>query len=214
MREIVRWVPAAVLGVGALFTVGIDTQRSMSLVRPLEEAVPRSIAGFAARDVTISDAELQVAGVTNYLMLAFEPPTTVAGGAAFSIYVGYYDRQTQGQTIHSPKNCLPGAGWEALASDAVTIHTAAGAVTVNRYLLQSKQQQALVLYWYQGRGRVEANEYVVKWDLLRDAALRQRSEEALVRIVVPITESQDQAFDLAARAAEALVPALNRALPG
>ena len=61
---------------------------------------------------------------------------------------------------------------------------------------------------------MEANEYVVKWDLLRDAALRQRSEEALVRIVVPITESQDQAFDLAALAAEALVPALNRALPG
>lgn len=214
MREIVRWVPAAVLGAGALFTVGIDTQRSMSLVRPLEEVVPRSIAGFAARDVTISDAELQVAGVTNYLMRAFDPPTTAAGGGAFSIYVGYYDRQTQGRTIHSPKNCLPGAGWEALASDAVTIHTAAGAVTVNRYLLQSKQQQALVLYWYQGRGRVEANEYVVKWDLLRDAALRQRSEEALVRIVVPITESQDQAFDLATRAAEALVPALNRALPG
>ncbi len=214
MREIVRWVPAAVLGVGALFTVGIDTQRSMSLVRPLEEVVPRSIAGFVARDVTISDAELQVAGVTNYLMRAFEPPTTVAGGGAFSIYVGYYDRQIQGRTIHSPKNCLPGAGWEALASDAVTIHTAAGAVTVNRYLLQSKQQQALVLYWYQGRGRVEANEYVVKWDLLRDAALRQRSEEALVRIVVPITGSQDQAFDLAAGAAEVLVPALNRALPG
>ena len=59
-------------------------------------------------------------------------------------------------------------------------------VRVNQYLLQRGEDQALVLYWYQGRGRVEANEYRVKWDLLRDAALHRRSDEALVRIIVPI----------------------------
>ncbi len=87
---------------------------------------------------------------------------------------------------------------------------------VNRYLLQNGDQRALVLYWYQGRGRVQASEYMVKWDLLRDAALRHRSDEALVRIVVPLvgTGVEEDSFALARSVAEELVPALNKALPG
>jgi hypothetical protein len=71
-----------------------------------------------------------------------------------------------------------------------------------------------VLYWYQGRGRTEAGEYAVKWNLLRDAALRRRTEEALVRVIVPVTGSEDDAFRLAAHAAAASVPAVAGALPG
>jgi len=70
-----------------------------------------------------------------------------------------------------------------------------------------------VLYWYQGRGRVEPNEYWVKWHLLRDAVLRQRTEEALVRIVVPVEESEERAFELASRTVRAIMPALQQALP-
>jgi EpsI family protein len=86
-------------------------------------------------------------------------------------------------------------------------------VRVNRYLLQKGAAQALVLYWYQGRGRVEHNEYVLKWDLLRDAALRQRSDEALVRVVVPLAGNEAAALDLARQAAQALIPAVDAALP-
>ena len=71
----------------------------------------------------------------------------------------------------------------------------------------------LVLYWYQGRGRIQANEYLVKWDLLRDSALRQRSEEALVRIVVPITASEADAYAVAARVPEKVATGLATALP-
>jgi EpsI family protein len=131
------------------------------------------------------------------------------------VYVGYYDQQTQGKTIHSPKNCLPGSGWEALNQSTSTLQTSAGTETVNRYLLQNKQQRALVFYWYQGRGRVAANEYRVKWELLRDSALRGRSEEALVRIVVYLnpqtTEAQANAW--ASRVATDLIPAVSRVLP-
>jgi hypothetical protein len=71
-----------------------------------------------------------------------------------------------------------------------------------------------VLYWYQGRGRVAANEYLVKWDLLRDQALYGRSDEALVRIIVPVTGSEDAAYNRAVNIAAGLVPAVDRALPG
>jgi len=175
------------------------------------------IAGYHGRDVSLSDDAQQVAGVTDYLMRVYAPPGTErnAGenGAWLSVYVGYYDSQSQGKTIHSPKNCLPGSGWESLASRPEKIVTATGLVTVNRYLLQRENSRALVLYWYQGRGRVAANEYLVKWHLLRDAALRRRSDEALVRVVVPVVDTEEGALKVATEAARALVPALEAALP-
>ena len=213
MKTWVTWLPSVVLALGALFTVGIDTQQRVALRLPLEAAIPAEHEGRVGRDVTISEAELRVAGVTNYLMRSYESIDGAGQAELFSVYVGYYDAQTRGKSIHSPKNCLPGAGWEALASSEVLIPTAQGAMPVNRYLLQNGDQLALVLYWYQGRGRVRANEYHVKWDLLRDAALHGRTEEALVRVVVHITGTEAESFTLAAGVAASIAPAVDAALP-
>ena len=210
--RLTTWMPAGLLAVGALFTVGIDTQRSLPLQRTLSDVIPTEISGFTAREVEVSEAELRVAGVSAHLMRNYEPVRNEAG-EWFSLYIGYYDRQTQGNTIHSPKNCLPGGGWEPLASRRELLDTPHGPVPVNRYLLRKGDSYAMVLYWYQGRGRVEANEYTVKWDLLRDAALRQRSEEALVRIVVPVAKGEAAAFERGASVAREVIPMVYRALP-
>jgi len=209
--QVLSWLPAVILSVGALATVGIDVQQSRQLRTPLGSAIPADIAGFTAHDLTLSHEEQEAAAATTYLLRNYAPAST--GIPGFSVFIGYYDRQTQGRTIHSPKNCLPGAGWEALASEQTSISTGGGSVPVNRYLIQRGAERALVLYWYQGRQRAEANEYVVKWNLLRDAALRKRTEEALVRIVVPITKGADAAFELASQAAAAVSRSLNDALP-
>lgn len=203
--KLLHWAPAAILGLGALFTIGVDTQRRMPLRAPLAATLPARLHGHDATEQTLSPEEVRVVGVTDHLIRQY--------GDAFSLYVGYYDRQTQKQTVHSPKNCLPGAGWEALGSTTETIVTPSGPVTVNRYLIRKGAQRALVLYWYQGRGRVEANEYRVKFDLLRDAVLRRRTEEALVRIVVPVADAEARAFELGQRVVQAVVPAVGRALP-
>jgi EpsI family protein len=213
VSPLVAWLPALLMGVGALFTVGVNVQRALPLRESLAAAVPLELAGGTGVDAALPDEEARVAGVTAYLLRSYEPRDPAGGALPFSVYVGYYDSQPQGKTIHSPKNCLPGAGWEALASTRVELSTPVGPVRVNRYLLQNKEAQALVLYWYQGRGRVESNEYVVKWDLLRDAALKQRSDEALVRVVVPVTDGEEGAFQVAAQVAAVLVPAIYNALP-
>ncbi len=206
-----QWAPAAVLVIGALLaTVGVKAQRVLPLRAPLDVTVPSEVLGLKGHDYEVPAAELKVAGVTSYLYRSFGD---TSDAASFSLYVGYYDQQMQGQTIHSPKNCLPGAGWEALTSTLATVPTDQGAVVVNRYLIQNGQRRALVLYWYQGRGRVAANEYLVKWNLLRDAAIRRRSDEALVRIVVPVKTTEDEAVATATAAARSLVPAIYTALP-
>ena len=212
-RRLLRaWAPAALLMVGAAFTVGIDRQRAMPLSVPLAQALPAELDGYVGTDMVVSDAELEVAGVSSYVMRSYAA-SAAPGIGAFTLYVGYYDQQTQGKTIHSPKNCLPGAGWDALQSEVVTIAGPHGPMTVNRYLLQREDQRALVLYWYQGRGRIEANEYVVKANLLRDSALYGRSEEALVRIVVPLTGDAEDAVRTGERIARSAASYVEHALP-
>ena len=214
MSRSLGWAPAAVLVAGAvLATLGVQAQRTLPLRASLAGTVPNQIAGLVGHDIALSKDEAQAVAVTSYLVRDYRD-TGGGRGAGFNLYVGYYDRQTQGRTIHSPKNCLPGAGWEPLESRPETLTTAAGLVTVNRYLLQRHQERALVLYWYQGRGRVAWNEYRVKWDLLRDAALRRRSDEALVRIVVRVDSSEVEALRTARFAAAEVVRALGSALPG
>lgn len=213
MTPSLGWAPACVLMLGAaMATAGVKAQRAIPLRAQLSAAVPREIAGAIGRDIALSMEEAKAVAATNYLVRDYHGSDS-GSELRFSVYVGYYDRQTQGRTIHSPKNCLPGAGWEPLASRPETLTIAVGTVTVNRYLLQKGQQRALVLYWYQGRGRVAWNEYRVKWNLLRDAALRRRSDEALVRIVVPVTTTEADAAALATRVARSMVPSVVAALP-
>jgi EpsI family protein len=205
------WAPAALLLLGAIPSVGVDAQRSLPLRAELRLAVPETLLGLPGRDLELSEQEARVAGVSSYLLRTYGDTADAAGSV--SLYVGYYERQERGKTIHSPRNCLPGAGWEALANQVSAIPAAGGEVHVNRYLLQRGQDQALVLYWYQGRGRVEANEYAVKWNLLRDAALHRRSDEALVRIVVPVTSSEEAAFERARAFAAPIIASVTAALP-
>lgn len=211
MADRIRWAPAVILGAGCCLMLLVNRQRDMPLRQPLS-VLPTTLDGYHGVDQEIAPGEQSVAGMDRYLLRSYGLDSTMA----FSLYVGYYDHQTQGRTIHSPKNCLPGAGWEAVQASTLPLETTADRrVTVNRYLLQNGDRRALVLYWYQGRGRVAANEYRVKWELLRDAALRGRSEEALVRIVVPLDPSMDgqEAEQLASRVAGQVIPDLFRALP-
>lgn len=212
------WVTAILLWLGVFAATGVIPQKQLGLKAPLGTVVPNLLESYSGADLEI-DPEVQiVAGFSEYLFRSYTAPPAQATEAppvpGFNVYVGYYDGQTRGRTIHSPKNCLPGAGWEILGSGTAAVETPQGPVDVNRYLLQYGDERALVLYWYQGRGRVQANEYLVKWDLLRDAALLHRSDEALVRIVVPLVGSEQDSFDLARSVAEELVPALDNALPG
>jgi EpsI family protein len=177
--KLTPFLPAGVLFVGVLFISGIRPQVVMKPVQPMT-SIPTVFEGTPGKDLAIDKEEQRIAGMSEFVLREFPRDSTT-----WSIYVGYYDRQVQGKTIHSPKNCLPGAGWEIMENDAVPLYNAApSAPRVNRVVLSNKGSRALVYYWYQGRGRIESNEYRVKWDLLRDAALFGRTEEALVRLVI------------------------------
>lgn len=207
------WIPAVVLALGILGLTSINRQIDMPLVRPLAEALPGSMDGVTGTDQIIKPEELAVSGVSQYI---FRWYGKAQDSLRSSVYVGYYESQTRGKTIHSPKNCLPGAGWEPLESGVLPLEVKGYRFSVNRYVLENRGHRALVYYWYQGRGRISSNEYYVKWEQIRDRALLGRSDEALVRVLVPVPRgySMQQADSLAVRATEAVVGPLSEALPG
>lgn len=219
MREARLFAPAALMAAGCVLLLGVRRQHVAPLDYPLR-SMPIALAGTEGRERDMSADERRATAVSDYVFRTFGPDSATA----FSLYVGYYQKQASGKSIHSPRNCLPGVGWQTVASGKATVHVDGRAITVNRYVLAKGQSQALVYYWYQGRGRVAHNEYTVKWDLLRDAVSHGRSEEALVRVVVPIrrapgytTEAWRRHIDVAElvaqKAAAEMIPRLNAALP-
>jgi len=110
------------------------------------------------------------------------------GGA--NLFIAYFKTQRQGQSPHSPKNCLPGSGWEQVKSGRVDIPVPGGSpIHVNQYVVEKGQSQAVVYYWYQSQGRVIADEFAAKFFLVSDSIRHHRSDTALVRVWVPVVGS-------------------------
>jgi exosortase D (VPLPA-CTERM-specific) len=158
----------------------------------------------------LSNQILAKLGVDEYVSRLYFNP----GHSQIHLYVGYYGSQRQGDTIHSPKNCLPGAGWLPVKSGRLVIPDAAGApIEVNRYVIQKGLEKQVVLYWYQSHGRVIASEYWAKIYLVLDAIRMNRTDGALVRVISPAVDSEQAAERRSIDFVRALFPHLSRHLP-
>ncbi|RMH35333.1 MAG: EpsI family protein [Nitrospirae bacterium] len=130
------------------------------------------------------------------------------------LYVGYYQSQRTGVTYHSPKNCLPGAGWQIIDSRPLTIPVPDGrTITINNVLIQKGLDRQVILYWYHDRGRVIANEYWAKAYLIWDAITRNRTDGALVRISIPVVTTPESAVSVGVSFLQDLWPVLLRYMP-
>lgn len=131
------------------------------------------------------------------------------------LFVAYFNSQRAGQTPHSPKNCLPGSGWVWTVSDMITINVPGRTdpMTVNRYIVARGDTKDVVLYWYQSRDRVVASEYKAMMFVAADALRYNRTDTSLVRVIVPVTNSQEQATDVAIRFIQSFFGTLRSYLP-
>lgn len=148
-----------------------------------------------------------VLGATDYTMREYSLPD----GRVANLYVGYYASQRSGATYHSPQNCLPGSGWTMGDRHTIDITTADGRTfRANLYLIESGLYREMMIYWYQGRGRIEASEYNDKVNTVWDSITRRRTDGAMVRVMTSVGSDESAAVraasDLAARLEEKLEP--------
>ncbi len=64
-------------------------------------------------------------------------------------------------------------------------------IQVNRYIIAHGEARSLVLYWYQSRDRAVADEFKAKFWVMADALRYNRTDTALVRVIVPIRDRDD-----------------------
>lgn len=163
-------------------------------------------------DPPMDEDVLKVLGVDDYLSRIYYQ----SNGAAVGLYMGFYGSQRQGDTIHSPLNCLPGAGWEPVSQGRLRVANADGRgrdITINRYIVQKGLDRQLVLYWYQSHGRVVASEYTSKLYLIHDAIRLNRTDGSLVRVIAPIKIGAADDGAAAERLAEEFVRVIFPMLP-
>jgi len=164
--------------------------------RPLE-AMPTSLGTWQLIQTGVIEQEvldvLKADDILNRVYCTSASPDCARNGqGAASLFVAAFRTQRTGKTPHSPKNCLPGSGWVPLSSGEIAIDVGLAApISVNRYLIAYGSQRQLVLYWYQSRDRVVANEYKAKFWVLADAIRLNRTDTALVRVVIPIVDRDE-----------------------
>ena len=151
--------------------------------KPLSD-FPMDIGSYrTVKEFPFDEATLKVLGVTDYTNRVYVSPAL----GDLGLYIGYFRTQRTGATIHSPKNCLPGAGWQPTVSEIYQLSLPDGRkVPVNLYVIRKDLDQQIVLYWYQSHGRVVASEYWGKFYMAADAIRLNRTDAALVRITAPV----------------------------
>lgn len=197
-------VTVALLG-GTLAASRLSDQRKPeSLTAPLS-SIPRQIDGWVGVDSAPLDARtLEVLRPTSYLERAYR-----RGDEMASLFISYYAEQRAGESMHSPKNCLPGSGWEIWDYGSSRVPVDGRNVDINRYSIQNNGTRLVVLYWYQSRHRIVASEYLGKVLLVKDALLMGSTAGSIVRITVP---DRPESVDTGLRFAAAIIPEVQRCL--
>lgn len=177
--------------------------------QPLHD-LPYELGGWKGEEQPLQLRVVQAVSVNDYTNRVYSH----LAEAPVQLYVGYYASQRSGDTIHSPKNCLPGAGWDPIRSGYATISIPTGRkIAVNEYVIQQDQNKQLVFYWYQGRGRVFASEYAGKFWMVADAISRNRTDGALVRLVTPMDDGEARARTRLVNFTQILFPSLDKLIP-
>ena len=195
-----------VLSLFMLAAAAVISYASRPEIIPLRhslDGLPMHIADWnGQRTPDMDQKTLNVLGVDDYIKRVYYRGDSIP----VSLYIGYYESQKTGATIHSPMNCMPGSGWLPVKNEHMPISLSGGdIIEVNRITIEKSGASQVVLYWYQSQGRVVASEYMGKIYTVIDALRNHRTDAALVRIVVPVADSARLQTDAEATAEKAAI---------
>ena len=183
--------------------------------RAMFSAFPDQIGAWQGHRSTLDREVLDALKLDDYILTDYSRP----GAGPLNFYVAWYNSQIAGESVHSPRSCIPGGGWrisELGQRELSPLRIYDQPLRVNRAVIEYGTQRQLVYYWFMQRGRVLSNEYLVKWYLFQDAVERHRSDGALVRFVLPLKAGQapEEADTELREFIGAVAPQLDAYIPG
>ncbi|MFH1060817.1 MAG: exosortase C-terminal domain/associated protein EpsI [Pseudomonadota bacterium] len=201
------WLFAAALVMALALWVGqVGGQVARQHLAASLETLPLSLGPWRGigPDQKLDQASLDLLRPQDYLLRNYID----ARGRFCALFVAYFGLQEEGAIIHSPRHCLPGGGWQINSREEVAVP--GGPWRVNHLIISHGLDRLSVLYWYQGRGRIEADEFRDRLQLLLDGLLRGRTDGALVRLTSPLAPGLTGAPPEQLQMAAAIIPALER----
>lgn len=186
------WASVGLFVLTAGAALAVAQRPEPQIAREPLAAFPMEIADWRGTPGTIEGMYLEQLQLDDYIIADYRNPV----GDLVNFYVAWYDNQRAGHSAHSPRSCLPGGGWVINRHTQELVPGTAEdgrPLKVNRVEIQMGENRQLVYYWFQQRGRDITNEYLVKWWLFWDSLTRNRSDGALVRMVVPVAKGESWA---------------------
>jgi EpsI family protein len=214
MRTNARFLAA--LGLLVSTALFLEARSRTEVLPPRQQLAgfPEQFGKWTGTDIELTPDILNVLGPGDFLLRSYRTPSDRV--PYNGLFIAYFPTQRTGDTIHSPKNCLPGAGWAPVESSRVPLSLPGQApFTVNRYLIAKGDERQLVLYWYWAHNRAVASEYWAKIYLVTDSIRMNRSDGSLVRLTTHMLpgESVDSAMQRLVPFAGEVVPRLNQYIP-
>lgn len=152
---------------------------------------PLHLDGWQGQRDVIDQKYLDALKLTDYIIVNYMTPDAKS---SVNFYSAYYESQRKGASVHSPRSCIPGDGWQIThfgQLELPNIQMQGMPLEINRAVIEKGEYKQLVYYWFQQRGRSITNEYLVKWYLFYDAITMHRTDGALVRLVTSLDKGQD-----------------------
>jgi EpsI family protein len=182
------------------------------MIKPFT-SFPKQIGEWTGKEDRFDQAIYDVLGVDDSFLANYR----TSDGQLVQLYIGFYQSQSEGDLIHSPKNCMPGGGWNiidiSLEEIAFTDTKSERQKTI-KLILQNGHQKQIAFYWYQSRGRIIHSEYMQKIYLVVDAITRHRTDGSFVRLIAPVVnDDEDAALKSLKKFSKKLIPILKEYIP-
>lgn len=185
----------------------------VSLPRKSLAEFPKELGDWVTvSDQRMDDQSMKVLKVDDYFMRNYRN----SKGEVIGLYVGYFKSQREGKGIHSPRQCLPGAGWVPVDTAVCRMELVGHnpeMVPVNKFVMGKGLDRQLYLFWYHGRGRIYASEYWNKIYLIWDGLTQKRTDGALVRVNNPVIGNTEDALKTQSEFIQLFLPLLKDYIP-
>lgn len=170
----------------------IHSQNETTPNRESFSSFPHQLGEWQGIEAAIPSDSLAVLGRGDFLLRRYR--TLHADAPPVDLFLAYFASQRAGDTMHSPKHCLPGEGWLPTESRQISLaFPGRESFQANRYLITKSGQRALVIYWYQSRDRALAGEYEARFYLIADSICLNRSDGSLIRVSTLLSPKENAA---------------------
>ena len=206
-------IVCVVLIASIVFLNFLDKGMSVPIKRPLE-AFPKQIGKWSfLHSRSLSQQVEQKLGVDDYLECDYVSPA----GQVVNLYVSYFSSM-EGKGFHSPRNCMPGSGWDVASLEPLVLevhYSKSMPVEINNMILQKGADRQVVLYWYQCRGRFIRSEYMEKIYQVLDSILKRRTDGSFIRVMGPAQNGRTEyTTNYLADFTKEVIPILEEYIPG